>query len=221
MFAYFILCLLCSPVIAEGLPWQRVMAVSGKAEHRRPGAAAWRPLTKGLLLKKGTKLRTSEKSTVQIGLDSSFHAGAQLTPKSLLIVLSENPLKVYLEKGSVFFLCENEVQPPIENSVKRAAAGDVIFISTPHLTIQLHSGGFGVTTSEKGTLLSVYSESVRWAPRPTKGRDAFQRGEEGFGYWIKAHETAAAARRMHYDDYLSWQEWMKNFMELRDDALMP
>jgi hypothetical protein len=194
--------------------------VAGKAESRQAGAAAWKPLAKGLILKKGTKLRTSSRGAIQMGLDPSFHAGARLMPSSRAVVLSEKPLRIFLEEGGLLLLCENEVQPPIENSAKRAAAGEAIFVSTPHAAVELRAGGFGVTTDRQGTVIRVYSESLKWSTRPPKKNEALRNGYEGFRYDVSA-TGSENSRRMIYEDYVPWQEWMKNFMEMRDDALLP
>lgn len=205
---------------AEDAPWQRVMDVAGKAESRQQGATAWKPLIKGLILKKGTKLRTSSQGAIQMGFDPSFHAGARLMPNSRAVVLSEKPLRIFLEEGSLLLLCENEVMPPIENSAKRAAAGEPIFVSTPQASVELRAGGFGITTDKQGTVIRVYSESLRWSARPPKKGQALRNGYEGFRYDVDI-SGSEDSRRMIFTDYVPWQEWMKNFMEMRDDALSP
>ena len=198
-----------SGIAAAGeIEYAEVLNVVGSAEVLTPPNLTWKPLQKNTILGKGSKIRTEERSSVEIGFDANFENAARLGENSRLSLLGELPFKVLLGKGELFIFCEY----PIHHNALRILTKDAL--------IQLKLGGCAVIASGKGTLIKVFTDRVQ-VSNLKHHRPGFESRiiEEGFRFLVSAASPRAAFRRMTYADYADWQVWIRNLYERKDDRM--
>ena len=189
--------------------YAKVLGVFGRADIYRPPSPS-RSLEPSVLLKKGQKIVTGDKSEVELGFNDEFTGLAKLGERSRLSVMSETAFLFFLEHGDLFVLRED--LGGNKNPLK---------VLTRDFQVDIEQGGCRIQVSGRGTRVKVFGERVkltrpkRGPPRPgIKDREL----EEGFQIFLASRSNDAwRVTRLTYDDYDPWQVWVRKAYERKDD----
>ena len=193
--------------------YPKVLAVFGKAEILEP-PNGWRKLESASSLKKGFKLRTGDKSSVEIVWDSELENMAMLDENAHLDILSQNPPRLFLMRGKFFVLREESASGDHEKTrlPMKFFTGDTL--------VEMKEGGCSIEAGKKETMVKVFSEkasifSLKEHRVSSEGKSA----EEGFKFFSGKMDPRISSRfqRMSYGDYADWQAWVRKSYEIKDD----
>jgi ferric-dicitrate binding protein FerR (iron transport regulator) len=182
----------------------RVTGLSGIAEFLPPGAIRWRPLSKDMVLARGTKVRTGDKSVAQILLEPGFRSGMLLREDSRLEIQDYAPGRFFLAKGAVFIIREEDNRPfPFRISARNAA-------------VDMRQGGCEIRVFQESVLVKVFGDSVFVAASVSGARSVRREVKEGDKIWVR-EDADQVFQRMNYPDYVDWLAWVKIFYKQKDD----
>ncbi len=195
---------LASISCAGEIRYAKVLEVEGRADFFNPLTRGWVPLSEKVFLRKGSLVRTYPQSSVEIALDWPLENMLKLGENSELRISDEPPYSVFLRRGGLFVFREWENHA--------ATPQDPLDILTKDASIRVGLGGYGIDSTEKGTLLKVFGENAQ-----VKGKSKPVRVEEGFKFYASAALSQSALQRMRFRDYGEWLLWMKKLYGKKDD----
>lgn len=193
------------PLFAEASVY-RVIGVSGPVEWLEPVTKQPRPLKERDELPAGSVVRTGEKAEVDLASDPHLESVLRIGPRTQVTFLSNFPLRLALDEGSLFILKEEQ------RYVNRdAGLSQEVRVLTRDFLVSVRQGGCVLEQSGGGTALKAFSEEVQVYPK-TGG--AFAQTplavEEGYRY------TASGLQRLTFSDYEAWRDWYRRNDERRD-----
>ncbi len=189
----------------------RVIEIFGRAEIQEAGGV-WQPLSAPRLLKGGDKIRTYEKSYADFSSSADLSGLMRLGPDARVEVMGDDLTRFFVRQGSFFVLREEDVAGP------RRKEETLFQVFTRDLVADLLQGGMSVSVLQKGSLLCVFSEHAKASLFSASREKIYaQTVAEGFKLFVESPAKPAAPQRLLYDDYGSWQFWMRKCYDRKDD----
>jgi hypothetical protein len=165
--------------------------VAGLAEMKAPAESEWKGLSAPFSLKRGSLVRTGKDASVDLCLNRQWDSFLRLNENSEMEFPGGNANGVRLRKGSLFTLLEGEFSV------------DSLSVFSADSTIRLSSGGLSVAASESGPVLRVFSESAHVSGEAKAVGEGWE--------W-----AAGRLRRMDFEDYSGWQQWVRKSYDRKD-----
>ena len=191
------------------IQYAKVIETSGSTRVYRPSEPPL-GLSAPFFLKKGQRIVTNEKSTVDLGFNEEVTGLARLGERSRLGVMNEKTFLFFLGHGHILLLREDARD-------KRPLP---ITVVTPQLRVEVEQGGCAIEVSKLGTRVKVFGDRVKVSrPKHAKVRKDAREVEEGFQIFAgpAGSEKGWRVSRLMHEDYSPWQSWVKKAYERKDD----
>ncbi len=208
--------LVWTPLADASIEYCKVIDISGNAEIQFSGSERWMPLSAQVLLKGGDKIRTPQRSYLELATSTDLSGLMLLSGNSVLEVMGDDLTRFFLRRGALSVLREGD------GDIARRVSGEenLIQIFTPELVVNILQGGMSVSAYANGSWVRVFSEQVRIDPFGAGRQKLLSRTvSEGYECFADASSTKAPqeALRMSYSDYKDWQFWARKCYKRKDD----